>query len=92
MKQYQVTKKFQVTIPKKLAERVGIVPGDAVVFEEADGEIMLRKASQSRRSAKELSSAVRQFASDLEKIAPHMRKAGHALNDNLSRHISAERS
>ncbi len=84
-----MTKKLQVTIPKRLAERVGIVPGDSVVFEEANGEIMLKKASQPRRNARELSSAVQEFASDLEKIAPRIRKARHALNENLSRHISA---
>ncbi|TMQ00873.1 MAG: AbrB/MazE/SpoVT family DNA-binding domain-containing protein, partial [Thaumarchaeota archaeon] len=44
LKQYQVTKKLQVTIPKKLAEKAGIEPGDSVVFDEADGEITLRKA------------------------------------------------
>ncbi len=92
MKQYRVTKKFQVTIPKKLAEKAGIAAGDVVEFEEVNGEIILRKSFQSRWSAKELNSAIQGFASDLEKIAPRIRESGSALNENLSRHVSAERS
>ncbi len=79
-----MTKKLQVTIPKKLAERAGIAPGDAVAFEEVNGEITLRKPFHQRRSAKELNSAMQGFASDLEKIAPRMREAGRALNEKLS--------
>ncbi len=90
MKLYQVTKKLQVTIPKKFAQKAGIAPGDAVVFEEVNGEITLRKAFQRRRSAKELSLAMQEFASDLERIAPRMREAGRVLNENLSRHVGAK--
>jgi len=90
LKLYQVTKKLQVTIPKKLAKKAGIAPGDAVAFEEVNGEITLRKPFQPRRSAKELNSAIQGFASDLEKIAPRVKEAGRALNENLSRHLSAE--
>ncbi len=90
MKQYQVTKKLQVTIPKKLAERAGITPGDAVVFEEVDGEITLRKSGRARRSARELNSAVQEFASELGKIAPRMKEARRILNEGLSRHITAK--
>jgi len=40
-----VTTKGQVTIPKPIRERLGIVPGDAVAFELApDGRIVLVKA------------------------------------------------
>jgi AbrB family looped-hinge helix DNA binding protein len=40
-----VTSKGQVTIPKPIRERLGIVPGDAVAFELApDGRIVLVKA------------------------------------------------
>jgi AbrB family looped-hinge helix DNA binding protein len=89
LKQYQVTRKLQVTIPKKLAERAGILPGDSVVFEEVDGEITLRKTNLRRRNAKELSRAINEFASDLVKIAPRMKEAENALNENISRHISS---
>jgi len=90
MRQYQVTKKLQVTIPKRLADKAGIVPGDAVVFDEADGEITLRKAGPGRRAAKDLSLAVSEFAVDLETVAPRIREAGQALNENLSRHVGAQ--
>lgn len=41
-----VTTKGQVTIPKPIRDRLGIVPGDAVAFELApDGRIVLEKAS-----------------------------------------------
>lgn len=90
MKQYQVTKKLQVTIPKKLAEKVGILPGDSVVFDEVGGEITLRKAATQRRSAKELTRAMDEFASDMKKIAPRMREAERELNANLSGHIRAK--
>lgn len=41
-----VTTKGQVTIPKPIRDRLGIVPGDAVAFELApDGRIVLVKSS-----------------------------------------------
>jgi len=44
-----VTTKGQVTIPKPIRERLGIVPGDAVSFELApDGRIVLVKAGHAR--------------------------------------------
>ena len=45
----QVTTKGQVTIPKPIRDRLGIVPGDAVAFELApDGRIVLVKAGGAR--------------------------------------------
>jgi antitoxin PrlF len=45
----QVTSKNQVTIPKPIRERLGIVPGDAVTFELAsDGRIVLLKSGGAR--------------------------------------------
>jgi AbrB family looped-hinge helix DNA binding protein len=44
-----VTTKGQVTIPKPIRDRLGIVPGDAVTFELApDGRIVLVKAGGRR--------------------------------------------
>ena len=44
-----VTTKGQVTIPKPIRDRLGIVPGDAVAFElMADGRIVLTKAGGAR--------------------------------------------
>ena len=90
MKQYQVTKKLQVTIPKKLAERAGISPGDSVIFEEVNGEITLRKPGLRRHSAKELNLVMREFASDLQKIAPRIREARRVLNEDFSGHITTK--
>ena len=39
----RVTIKGQVTIPKGVRERLGLRPGDAVVFVEANGEIRIEK-------------------------------------------------
>jgi AbrB family looped-hinge helix DNA binding protein len=44
-----VTTKGQVTIPKPIRDRLGIMPGDAVAFELApDGRIVLLKAGGAR--------------------------------------------
>jgi len=90
MKQYQVTKKLQVTIPKKLAQRLGITPGDSVVFDEANGEITLRKVGRPHRNAKEVELALREFASDMERLTPYVRQAKRTLNENLSRYLRAK--
>jgi AbrB family looped-hinge helix DNA binding protein len=39
----RVTSKGQVTIPKAVRERLGIKSGDAVEFQEKDGEVVVRK-------------------------------------------------
>jgi antitoxin PrlF len=45
----RVNTKSQVTIPKPIRDRLGIVPGDAVAFELApDGRIVLIKAGLTR--------------------------------------------
>jgi antitoxin PrlF len=45
----RVTSKGQVTIPKPIRDRLGIVPGDAVAFElAADGRIVLIRSRGSR--------------------------------------------
>jgi AbrB family looped-hinge helix DNA binding protein len=41
---YKVGAKGQVVLPKELRERHGIRPGDEVVFDDADGEIRIRRA------------------------------------------------
>ena len=45
-----VTSKGQVTIPKKVRERLGIVPGSAVDFELTEsGEVVLRAVGRDGR-------------------------------------------
>mgnify|MGYP000459828193 CR=1 FL=1 len=46
----RVSFKGQVTIPKRLRNKLGIAPGDFVLFEEKEGEVVLKKA---RLSAEE---------------------------------------
>lgn len=40
-----VSEKGQVTIPKRLRERLGIRAGEMLDFEEREGELVARKAS-----------------------------------------------
>jgi len=40
----KVTRKFQVTIPKVVRERLGITENDMIVFIEVNGKIYIRKA------------------------------------------------
>jgi antitoxin PrlF len=39
----KVTSKGQVTIPKKVREKLGVQPGEAVGFEEKDGLLIISK-------------------------------------------------
>ena len=43
-KQFRLTVKGQVTIPKDVRELLGVKPGDAVAFDTQDGQVSLRKA------------------------------------------------
>lgn len=88
MRQYQVTRKLQVTIPKKLAEKTGIRAGDSVVFEEAGGAITLRRAGRPEVDRERLLSAIDALASDMERVGPKVRGSEGALVEGLSRHVS----
>lgn len=45
-----VTSKGQVTIPKRVREHLGIVPGTAVEFDlDSDGRVVLRKVGKAGR-------------------------------------------
>ncbi|MGQ9469938.1 MAG: AbrB/MazE/SpoVT family DNA-binding domain-containing protein [Nitrososphaerales archaeon] len=48
MRKYQVTRKLQATTPKKVAEKMGIKPGDSILFEEAKKGLLLRKAPEDK--------------------------------------------
>ncbi|MGQ4875691.1 MAG: AbrB/MazE/SpoVT family DNA-binding domain-containing protein [Promethearchaeia archaeon] len=43
----KVSKKGQITIPKKIREELGIKPGDKIVFESTSTGIVLRKKEDS---------------------------------------------
>jgi len=90
MKQYQVTRKLQVTIPKKLAEKIGIRPGDSVVFAESNGAIMLRRSGRKEVDREKLKTAIERMAMDMEKVGPRVKEAENALVEGLSRHVHSE--
>jgi AbrB family looped-hinge helix DNA binding protein len=92
LRQYQVTRKRQITIPKALAERRGIKPGDSVFFEEKEGAIVIKKASRrTRRQDRErVEAAIEAFSKDVPLIRKRIKEAEAALIENFSRHISPE--
>ncbi len=90
MRQYQVTRKMQVTIPKRIAERTGIKPGDAVVFEETpDERIVIRKVSGSSVDAEEVARAFDILAGDMRQIKSYIGEAESGLIEGLSRQVGS---
>jgi AbrB family looped-hinge helix DNA binding protein len=49
----RITSKGQVTIPKELRDRLGLLPGTEVEFIEENGEARVRKVAGGRRRGKE---------------------------------------
>jgi AbrB family looped-hinge helix DNA binding protein len=41
----RITSKGQVTIPKKIREKLGVRPGEEVSFDEKEGVVFIRKAA-----------------------------------------------
>jgi AbrB family looped-hinge helix DNA binding protein len=81
---------MQVTIPKRIAERTGIKPGDAVVFEETpDERIVIKKVSGSSIDVKKVAQAFDDLAGDMRKIKSHIDEAESGLIEGLSRHIGS---
>ena len=39
----KLTSKGQLTLPKKVRERLGVHPGESVGFEEKEGQLVIRK-------------------------------------------------
>ena len=92
MKQYQVTRKMQVTIPRRIAERTGIRPGDAVVFEEMpDERIVITKVSGSRVDVEKVAQAFDNLSADMRMIKRHVDETESGLIEGLSRHIGPQR-
>jgi AbrB family looped-hinge helix DNA binding protein len=91
LRRCQVTRKRQVTIPKKLADKKGIRAGDAVAFEEArDDAILIKKVAVSGRDLEEARSAIDRFVREAPKVRRHAQAAGSRLNESLSRDVTAE--
>jgi len=91
MKAYHVTRKLQITIPKVLARRLGIKPGDAVFFEQTGGTMVVKKAYRRVRDYDELVRTVQALAEDMPKVKEHVTAAERSIAASLSRHISTKR-
>ena len=89
MKQYQVTRKLQITIPKPIAEELHIRPGDAVVFERAGRAVLVKKASSRNDNVTDMARTVEALAKDMRKVGRFMRAAERSLDENLSRHVGS---
>jgi AbrB family looped-hinge helix DNA binding protein len=89
MKNYHVTRKLQITIPKVLARDLGIRPGDSVVFEKAGSAVLVKKVEGHPWRQGELEDAVSDFARDMTKLQKHVKDAERSLAENLSRHFPA---
>jgi AbrB family looped-hinge helix DNA binding protein len=87
MKTYHVTRKFQITIPKRLAKELRLNPGDTVVFQKAGNAVLVKKSRTQVRDRIELMNTVEAFARDMEKVGKHTVNAERAITANLSRHI-----
>ena len=82
---------MQITIPKRIAERTGIKPGDSVVFEETrDERIMIKKVSGSSVDVARTLTAFDNLASDMTKIRSHVHDARSGLIEGLSRYIDSQ--
>ena len=81
-----------MTLPKKLAEKKGIKPGDTVVFEESEDAIVLRKSSSNNRKEDfdNIRRAIKRYSKDIPKIRKGVKLAESALIENLSRHLSSK--
>ena len=89
MRQYQVTRKLQITIPKPIAKELHIRPGDAVIFERAGRAVLVKKASSRNDDVQEMAEAVEALARDMRKVGKFMRGAEMSLDESLSGHIGS---
>lgn len=56
----KITSKGQVTIPKEIRDRLGLLPGTEVEFIEENGEARVRKARDGRRRGEEFIAHLRE--------------------------------
>jgi AbrB family looped-hinge helix DNA binding protein len=90
MKNYHVTRKLQITIPKILAKQLGIRPGDAVTFQQAGSAILVEKAGGVVRDSAKLKEAVEALAKDMVKVSRHVKTGERSLAADLSRHFNSQ--
>ena len=80
----KVTSKLQVTVPKALAERYGIQPGDDIRFEEA-GEVIRVVPSTAGQPTKVLDTESRLQLFDAASARQRTREASRSLRAASSR-------
>lgn len=90
MKNYHVTRKLQITIPKILAKQLGIRPGDTVIFQQAGSAVLVKKAGGRVRDSAELREAVEALAKDMVRVSRHIQIAERSLAAGLSRHFGSQ--
>ncbi len=92
MKQSEVTRKPQVTLPKNLAEKRG-KPGDKIVLEQSGDALILRKSPSRKGKEEELNRirrAIQRYSQDIPIIRKSVKRAESALIENPSRHLSSD--
>ncbi len=77
-----------MTIPRALADKKRIRPGDSVIFEETDDAIIIKKASGPVENYERVKKAIEEFSKDVPKIRKRLKESESALVENLSRHVS----
>jgi len=92
LRQYQVTRKMQVTIPRAIARSTGIKPGDSVTFEETpDDGIKIKKVSGESIDMEKVIKAFDNLANDMTKVRGHVREARSGLIEGISRYVDSQR-
>ena len=79
----RITRKLQITIPKRLAEQVGLEPGDEVEFLAAGDGIRMVPAGKARAGALSTAERLRLFraASERQRARDKASPAGRAVGD-----------
>jgi len=73
----KVTSKLQVTIPKRIAERFGIQPGNEIEFQEA-GEVIRLVVDRERPTPRSIAERLRLFDAATERQREREQAAGVA--------------
>ena len=88
----KVTSKYQVSIPRALAKRIGIRVGDELAWEDAAGALRARVATASKARmtlAERLrlfdASTARQVARDRKRRLPRVKRRGWTREDLYTR-------
>lgn len=77
----KVTRKYQVTIPRKVREELGIKLGDEIEFvKNENGEFVIRKVEKRRKYEQVLRDAVGSLRISQDKLKEIQRAIGESFN------------